>query len=309
MHSMLQMDKYKHDTLLNGIVETIAQSTPVMELIDFIDIAGNSLSYNVEDGIAGVGFRGYNASLNESNSVINPQTETLKILQGKTSVDRAALKTRVDKEGYKAHQLKNKTKSLGYEFTRAFFLGDSAVDPNEFDGLKTRLTGSQVIDHNATLTLAGLDKLIFAVAGPNSKKTIFMNNDNYLTFLGLVDAKGNSIVSPGQDNFGEEIIKYRNVPIRVIEQYPIVKQDPADPTKVVSETVDILGLVEDTNTTSSIYCVAFGQGEENVSGIQNESGIVKYEYTEGASEVIDVEWIAGFGVFSPKAAARLKRVK
>ena len=71
-----------------------------------------------------------------------------------------------------------------------------ATDPNEFDGLKNRLTGSQVIDMGATdggdaLTLPKLDELMDAVTG--GPDLILCNKTMRRKVNSLVRAAGQAI--------------------------------------------------------------------------------------------------------------------
>ncbi|MBT2217829.1 hypothetical protein KK120_18640 [Virgibacillus dakarensis] len=288
-----------------GIYMTLAKSTPLMQYIKFMDIPGNAFNYNINSAIAGTGFRDYNGELNEKQMLINNTTETLKIMQASAGVDRAILKTRNDKGVLKASILEDKLNSLAYDYTFNFFKGDSAVERLGFDGLEKRLVGRQVLDAGGGLTLEALDEALLRVAGPNNQKVIFMGHKDYVAFRKLVRNEGTEIV--GQDSFGNQIYKYGDAIIAVLDVY-----DKGDQETGEVETIDILDKSETFKTatdTSSIYIARFGNGENWITGLQNDSGIDVNQYAIKNIEYTDVEWINGFGVFHPRAAVRLAGIK
>nr|WP_237088906.1 hypothetical protein [Paenibacillus larvae] len=71
--------KLSTDMLQKGVIETYAKSSPVLELLPFMEIAGNSYRYNQEGTLPGIGFRGVNEGYQESTGVLNPQSEGLVI--------------------------------------------------------------------------------------------------------------------------------------------------------------------------------------------------------------------------------------
>lgn len=299
--SLVEAAKLQSTEYRAGIFLTLAASTPLMERIKWLDIKGKSLDYNLQTAISGVGFRNINETLNQSNLVIQNSVEILKIMQTKAEVDRAMIKTRNDGDALRKSILKDKLAALAYEYTYNFFKGDVAVDSKGFDGLEKRLVGRQVLDCEGTLTLEKLDEALLRVSGPNNKKTIFMGNTDYVQFRKLVREQGTEIV--GTDSFGNQIYKYGDAEVVRLDVY-----DKGDQETGLVETIDILGKNETFNTvpnTSSIYIVAFGDGENGVTGLQNDSGIDVRQYNVEPNEITDVEWINGFGLFHPRAAARL----
>lgn len=299
--SLIQAAKLQSTTYKAGIYMTLAQSTPVMERMKWMDIQGKALDYNQQTAISGVGFRDINGTLNQSNLVIQNSVEILKIMQAKAEVDRALLKTRNDGDALRKAILKDKLTALAYAFTYNFFKGDVALDPKGFDGLEKRLVGRQVIDSEGELTLEKLDELILRVAGPNNKKTLYCGNKDFVKIKKLVRAEGTEIVQ--KNAFGQDILFYGDVEIARIDVY-----DKGDQETGEVETIDILGKTETFNgvaNTSSIYVVAHGDGENGVTGLQNVSGIDVRQYNLEPNEITDVEWINGFGLFHPRAAARL----
>lgn len=115
----------------SAIVEMYARNSDILRVIPFENIAGNALKYDREDNLFGIGFCGIQDDFSESDSVLNPITESLIIAGGDLDVDRLITQTlgvnqRSVPEGLKV-------KALAYRWTLAFIKGDSSADPREFE--------------------------------------------------------------------------------------------------------------------------------------------------------------------------------
>ena len=280
------------DVYKAGVIMKFAESSDILRLLPFQSIAGNSLRYNIEETLPGVGFRGVNGSYTESTGIINPQTESLHIIGGDLDVDKFLLKTmgadqRTVQEGMKI-------KAIALAWTREFIKGDSEADITTFDGLQKRLTGDALIPNHASagpLSLAKLDEAIDAVDGANA---ILMNKAmrRRLTVASRTTAVGGNITYT-IDEFGRQVARYNDIPIVIVDK---------DNTNT-----DILGFTEASSTTS-IYVVNFGEGY--VQGLEN-GGMDVADLGELDTKPVvrtRIEWYNGFGVFAPKSAARLKNI-
>jgi hypothetical protein len=280
------------DVYKAGVIMKFAESSDILRLLPFQSIAGNSLRYNIEETLPGVGFRGVNGSYTESTGIINPQTESLHIIGGDLDVDKFLLKTmgadqRTVQEGMKI-------KAIALAWTREFIKGDSEADITTFDGLQKRLTGDALIPNHASagpLSLAKLDEAIDAVDGANA---ILMNKAmrRRLTVAARTTAVGGNITYT-IDEFGRQVARYNDIPIVIVDK---------DNTNT-----DILGFTEASSTTS-IYVVNFGEGY--VQGLEN-GGMDVADLGELDTKPVvrtRIEWYNGFGVFAPKSAARLKNI-
>ena len=301
MLTLVEAAKLIQNPLQRGVVEVFPQTSPVLQHLPFLDVQGNAYSYNQEQTLPGIGFRGINEIYDESTGVINPQTEALKIFGGISKVDRAQVKTQGKVNDIRAVHDGMKAKAAALEFTKAFFKGNSTADADSFDGLEKRLTGSQVLDMgNADdgnpLTLDKLDELIDAVQG--SPDMLFMNKTMRRKVNKLMRAAGQATETVS-DAFGRQIAAYAGIPIGVIESD--------------KDGNEILGFSEpdldngDKNVCTSIYAVRFG-AKEWVSGLQ--AGILEVidQGLQGIHYQTLIEWICSIAVFHPKAAARLRGI-
>lgn len=280
------------DVFKAGVLAKFAESSEILRVLGFLGINGNSLKYNVEETLPGIGFRGVNGSYTESTGIINPKTESLVIAGGDLDVDKFIVDT-MGASQRTVHEAM-KIKALALAWTKTFIKGDSETNPLEFDGLQKRLQGDSVIANHATgagLSLAKLDEAIDAVDGANA---ILMSKAmrRRLTVAARTQAVGGNITYT-IDQFGRQVAMYNDLPILIVDKD--------------NENNDILGFSE-ANSTTSIYVVAFGDGQ--VQGLENGGMSVRDmgELETKPSLRTRIEWYSGFGVFAPRSAARLKNI-
>ena len=280
------------DVYRQGVIEKYAQTSDILMALPFDDIQGNALKYNIEETLPGIGFRGVNGSYTESTGILNPQTENLVIAGGDLDVDKFI----VDTMGMDQRSVQEgmKVKALSLAWTKTFIKGDSTANPKEFDGLQARLAGDAVIANHASagpLSLIKLDEAIDAVDEPTH---LIMSKAmrRRLTAAARTTGIGGTITYT-VDAFGRQITMYNDLPILIAYK---------DNTNT-----DILGFTE-ANSTTSIYVVSFRDG--GVVGLQNGGMAVRDlgELETKPAFRTRIEWYNGFGVFSPRSAARLKNI-
>ena len=265
-------------------------TSPVLERLPFFGVNGQAYKYNIEETLPGIAFRGINESYSEDTGVVNPAVEALFIMGGLSKVDRALIKTQGNVNNLRAIYDGMKAKAAALTYTTKFFKGDNCNDPNEFDGLEKRLTGSQVLDVGTTaggdaLTLDKLDELLDAVQG--GADVLFMNKIMRRKVSALVRAAGQATETVS-DAFGRQLTAYAATPIAVIEEDKDGNQ--------------ILGFAEDDSngdaaSCTSIYAVRFGLAEY-VSGLQAGSMDVLDQGLTGTQYTTLIEWICGLGSLS-----------
>ena len=158
------------DPVRRGAIETAMQVSLVWDRLPFESIEGNAYAYDKDKVLPGTAFRTVNEAYVASTGVINQDQERLTILGGDAAVDQLIEKTMQSSRGVlMADQVRMKLESAQATYVDTMFNGDVNVDPKGFDGLRKRLTGSQVID-STTLTsndgfLDELDALFGQVSG------------------------------------------------------------------------------------------------------------------------------------------------
>ena len=289
--TILEAAKTETDPQRVAVIRELAESE-LISIMPFRNVQGG-LDYAVEAELPAVGFRGYNETYDESYGVINPQYERLKFFGGDIDVDIQRIKNYGPQA--KAEQIQMKVRSLRLTFEEQVINGDESVDVRAFDGLKTRINvgSSQAVNVNGALSLTALDELIDAVDGDN--KILLMNKKMRRR---LSAASRNTTIggfmSYEQDAFGRRVTMYNDARIVV--------------TDTNAQNVQIQGFTE-TSSTTSIYCVAFG--DLQATGIQgpaaNGYGIDIKEFGEIAEAPVDrtrIDWSIGMAIMNGRSAAR-----
>ena len=308
--TLAQAATLSQNTLQRGVLETFVQASPILDRIPLLTIEGNAYAYNKEATLPGVAFRSVNEGYTESTGTVVQATESLVILGGDADVDKFIVQTRGNLNDQRAVQTAMKVKSAAYKFQETFFNGDVAVDPKGFDGLKKRLTGSQVLDaatNGLGPVTAGhdfldaLDALIAQVPGINGANGAIYAN---AAILGKVTSALRRLGGADfirEDLTGKRVLTYNGIPIL----------DPG----FTAAGVQILGQNETQGTStlaSSVYAVKYGndEGDQAVTGLTN-GGVQVVDLGELESKPAyrtRIEFYCGLATFGGKAAARLRGV-
>jgi len=289
----------RNQTMLSAIIELFATTSPILKILPFRDIEGNALSYNLQETLPGIGFRGVNAAFAESTGVINPKTEQLVIAGGDMDVDSFIINTQGS--GIRETHETMKVTAAALRWTKEFIKGDNTTDPTVFSGLQARVSGDQVISAGSdsggsALSLNSLDRLIDQVSGPTH---LVMNKTlrRRLTAASRDPAVGGDIHRT-VDQFGVQVTSYAGLPILEMERD--------------NEDNEILGFDEaaftGTPTATSIYCLSVGTNK--LSGIQN-GGIRVRDLGELQSKPVmrtRVEWYTGMTIYNGRSVARLNHI-
>jgi len=284
------------DTVRRAIIELYAASADILTALPFAAIAGNSLKYNRQETLPGVGFRGVNQSYTASTGVLNPLSEPLVIAGGELDVDTFIVQTMgMDQRSI---QEAMKVRALGLAWTKTFIKGDSTANPLEFDGLQARVTGNQKIAAGSTangtaLSLAKLDEVIDQTLNPTH---LLMSKAmrRRLTQAARNTAVG-GFISYQKDAFGKTVTVYNDLPIMTVD--------------LDNEGAAILPFTEaatsGTATATSIYVLSIGDGM--LTGIEN-GGMQVFDLGLLQSEPkyrTRVEWFSGLCIMHGRAVTRL----
>lgn len=285
------------DLKRQAIIEMFANSSDIVAALPLMDIPGNSYSYAQEAKLPAVGFRGYNEGYTASVGVVNPQSEVLRIAGGELDVDTALIKTHGP--GVRTRQEAMQVKSLGLKIADAFINGDSS-DGVSIDGLRTRVTGYQLLpaneaapNANSPLSLATLDEAIDRCDGPTH---IIMSKRlrNKLSQAAKDKDVGGDL-NWGKDDFGRRVGFYNDLPILI-----------ADENEKGERIIDFTeaGPAGGANCTS-IYVVSFGEGK--IVGLQNGIMDVRDLGEIDALPVFRtrVEWLVAMAVLHGRAVSRV----
>lgn len=314
--TLAESAKLSQNELQRGVVETFIEESPVLDRIPLMDIEGNAYAYNTEATLPGIEFRAVNSAYTESTGTVNQATESLVILGGDADVDRFIVRTRGNLNDQRAIQTRMKVKAAAYKYQDAFINGDTGVDANSFDGLKKRLTGTQVID-----------------AGTNGIPVLGNGGTDVHAFLDQLDALIGAVPGKPDALYMNRLIRSKILSgLRRVNQYVTAADAPRDiaglPGMAVptyndvplldigtkADGTDIIGVDETQGTasdSSSIYAVKFGRGEgdQAITGLTNGGVDVEDlgELQEKPAYRTRIEFYCGVAVFG-KGAARLRGV-
>lgn len=286
------------EVVRNAVIEMFAENSDILRVMPFENIEGGSLAYTLEGRLPGVAFRGFNESYVESVGILNPQVEVLRIAGGDLDVDKALIKTRGE-QTRSVHEA-GKVKAMSLHITGKIINGDSVTNPREFDGLRRRITGDQLVPRdltapntNGALSLEALDAAIDRVDNPTH---LIMSKDmrRKLTVAARSTSVG-GFINYTKDEFGRQVTLYNDLPILIADYDDLG-------TRIIQ--FNEAGPGGGSNTTS-IYVVSFGP--EMLTGLQNGGMEVTDLGEIDAKPVLRtrVEWLMGMAAMHGRCAARV----
>jgi len=133
--TLVEGAKLSNDVLLEGVIETVVQESPVLQRLPFIEIVGNGLTYNRENASATAAFFAVGDAWTENTPTFSQVTASLSILGGDADVDNYLARTRNNVQDLEAAVVALKARAVQEKFDDTFINGDTGADANAFDGL------------------------------------------------------------------------------------------------------------------------------------------------------------------------------
>lgn len=299
--TLAQAAANESDPVKKGAIQTAISVSNVWDRLPFESITGNAYAYDKDRVLPGTAFRSVNEAYVESTGVVNQDTERLQILGGDADVDQFIEKTFSSSTGVlMADQVKMKLESAQATFVDSMFNGDvDTRSAKEFDGLRKRLIGKQVLDASSTLTqeafLDDLDLLFGQVQG-GAPDVCYTSQDvlSRLKSLGRKVGGSEYIMS---EITGKREFTWNGVPF-------------IDPGEHWSGRPI---LPYDASAGTDVYAVRFARSwnDVGVMGITNGGLQAKFlgELQEKPAIRTRIDFFTGLVVQGGKAAARLRGVK
>jgi hypothetical protein len=290
--------KLSNDMVQRGVIETILEESPMLRLMPFLEVEGNSYKFTQENTLGGASFYSVNGVWSEGTATFTQKTINLAILGGDADVDNFVQRARSNVNDQRAIQTMLKAKDVARKWEQTVIGGDASADPNAFDGLKTLFpsTGAsgQVMTPAAgggALTLALLDQLIDLVKG-GKPDCLLMSKRTRRKLKSLLTASAH-YVEAGESSFGKQVLHYDGIPVLVSD------------FQTDTESADN----GSGSTFSSIYAVHFSPAD-GVVGLTN-GGIEAIDVgaleTKDASRV-RIRWYVGLAILRDSAVARMNGV-
>ena len=107
---------FSNDVLLEGVIETVINDSPVLHRLPFIEIVGNGLTYNRQNVAATAAFSAVGDTWAESTPTFTQITTALTILGGDADVDNYVARTRNNVQDIEAAVVQLKAKAVQQKF-------------------------------------------------------------------------------------------------------------------------------------------------------------------------------------------------
>jgi HK97 family phage major capsid protein len=264
--TLTEYAKLSNDVMKAGVIETIIKDNPLLQLLPWVEINGNALTYNRELTNPLAEWHGANDDWSTSpNLTFTQKTASLYILGQNADVDNYAKQTRSNINDLQSITIEMTTKAIRNELELTLLYGNNTLIPNQFDGLikliDTGTASDQLIaagaSGGATLTLTMVDQLIDAVIG-GKPDLLLMCAKTRRKLTDLSRAAGNNL--QWTNVLGAQVESYNGIPIQTSN---LIK---------VAHTVS--GSVETAMTggaSNTIYAIRFG--EDALCGLTGGGGM------------------------------------
>jgi len=252
--TLAEASKLSNDILLQGVVETIVKDSPILQVMPFIEIVGNGLTYNQEKTLPTIDFYDVGDTWVESTPTFEQITATLKIMGGDADIDNFLKATRSNLQDLEVAVLELKAKATRHKFEETFIYGDTSVNTKQFNGLRKLIDTASASDQliamaatGATLTLSKLDELIDAIKG-GKPDMLLMSRRSRRKINALVRASG-AMMETDKDSWGNFIQLWNGIPLGI--------NDWILDTHTVADSLEGITTGE---ANSTIYAIQFGEG-------------------------------------------------
>jgi len=291
--TLTEAAKLSNDVLQAGVIETVVKESPVLQVLPFIEIVGNGLTYNRENAAASAAFFDVGDTWTEDTPTFTQQTATLKILGGDADIDNFLIATRSNVQDLEAAVVHLKAKAVQQKFDDTFINGDVSADAKSFDGIDVLTTGAQAISmgtNGGTLTLNKLDELIDLIK-TGKPDMLLMSKRTRRTLNSLARSAG-SFLEADRNEFGQMMQFFDGIPLGL--------SDDISDAQTVGTSTDC----------STIHAVQFGEG--GVAGLTAPGGL-EIENV-GSMELKDakrtrVKWYVSLALFNTIKIAKLIGVR
>jgi HK97 family phage major capsid protein len=291
--TLVEASKLSNDTLIAGVVETIAQESPVLQRLPFIEIVGNGLTYNRENDAPTAAFYDVGDDWDEDTPTFTQVTATLKVMGGDADIDNFLKSTRSNVQDLEAAIVQLKARAVRALFDDTFINGDATGDPKSFDGIDALCDAGQVVSMGAnggSLTLEKLDELVDTVKG--GKPGLLLMSRRTRRSLNVLARASGSFLEADRDEFGQMVQFYDGIPIGI--------NDYIADDQVVGTSTDC----------SSVYALQMGEGA--LLGLTAPGGLTVERVgsleTKDATR-IRVKWYASLALFNTVKLAKLTGVR
>jgi hypothetical protein len=291
--TLVEASKLSNDTLAAGVIETIAQESPILQRLPFIEIVGNGLTYNRENVSPSAAFYDVGDTWSEDTPTFTQVTATLKVMGGDADVDNFLKSTRSNIQDLEAAIVQLKARAVRELFDSTFVSGNVSTNAKSFDGIDRLCTGGQTVTSGtdgASLALAKLDELVDTIKG--GKPDMLLMSRRTRRSLNVLARASGSFLEADRDEFGQMLQFYDGIAIGI--------NDFINDAQTVGASTDC----------STIYAMQFGDG--GLSGLTAPGSLTVERVgsleTKDATR-IRVKWYASLALFNTVKLAKLTGVR
>lgn len=309
--TLIESAKLAQDMLVAGVIEDIITVNQMYQLLPFDGIDGNSLKYNRENVMGGVGVGGVGTVIGVAD--VNPITGAvgtgknaatftecfsgLTTILGDAEVNGLIQTTRSgDGNDQTSVQIASKAKHCGRVYQHMLINGTGAGD--QFDGLINLTPAAQTVPavnvNGDALSFEKMDNLLDLVTAKDGQVDYFaMHSRSRRAYRTLLRGLGGAaIMETVELPSGEQIMSYGGVPVFRNDYIPIDQVQGG------------------SNAATTIFAGCFDDGSRSngLAGLtaSNQAGITVTDV--GESETADehiwrVKWYSGLALFSERAVA------
>lgn len=299
------------DDLSAGVIDEFAKNSYILRNIPFHDCVsptggGATLTYSYTRLVTQptAAFRKINAEYTPQEVEKQRYSTDLKVFGGSFAIDRviANMGGIVDEVTL---QMQQKVKGASALFNDTVINGDSATNPDVFDGLNVALTGSDTemtstvdLSTAANITanyMAFLDELDEFLSGLDRTPSALLMNSKALSKIRAV-ARRAAMYQTTKDNWGRQIETYNGIPLVDLG----AKMGSNDP------------VIATTGGKTDIYAVSFGMDAFHAISMAGQPLVKTWLpdfTTEGAVKKGEVEMIAGVALKTTKSNGVLRDLK
>lgn len=300
--SLLEAAKAGSDQVKQGVVETIIQESPIIEMQPWTTIAGNAYKQTVEETLPSVQFRAVNGTYSKSWGSDSERFWGVAILGGEVSVDPFLVDVIASEEDLQAKQWAKMAKANALRYDYEALNGDGTG--NGFFGFKSLIAeglGQSLSNGTATISLDKMDEAHDLFRNQGGANAILLNRTvrRGITKAARTSVTGVSLIDVGTDVFGRQVTYWNGIPLKIL----------GDVIDGSGNIVPALPFTE-ASSTCSLYFVKFG--EDDVCGLMGKGGsmVVKnFGETEAAPQILGrFEWYPGLFIGNKYSIVRLTNI-
>lgn len=306
--SLIEATKASSEQLKLGVVETLIEENPMLEVLTWMPFEGIALRHFEEGTLPNVQFRNVNEGYTQSFGTDSDHYWGVAILGGEVKVDNFLVNVVATRESLEAKQWKKLAKANSMRFSYEAFNGTGAVGTKGFKGIKTLISEGfgQTHANSTTGAVIDLDKLdeaidLFRNQGRPDVALVNRTHRRQVTKAARTSVTGVSLIDVGTDVFGRKVNFYDGIPFRLL----------GDGMNSSGTVGPILDFNEDpgdaTSDCSSLYLAKIG--EDDVTGLLGKGGSFEAkqfgELESGPQRLGRMEWYPGIAIFNQYSIVRL----